>query len=156
MCWLCAFQGEPLGVKLSAFIIRHVGIMDMGCIAQQVSDFLLVSEPSAEGACKDTVLEHIARHMLHPRVRMAVLLRQLLDFSTLLQNTLVVSDDGICTVDKGNAELYLKVITQIMTLYKADTSGMLFADDERGKTPSSSSSTTTSLNAGATAAVNRQ
>ena len=37
-----------------------------------------------------------------------------------------------CTVDKANAELYLKVIGQIMSLYKADTTGMLFAGEEAG------------------------
>jgi len=103
----------------------------MQCIAQQVSDFLLLSEPSAQGAEKDMVHEHISRHMLHPRVRVAVMLRQLLDFSVLLQSSLVVNDSGVCTVDKSNVELYLKVIGQIMTLYKADTTGMLFADDDK-------------------------
>jgi len=141
MCWLCAFQGEPLGTKLNNFIIKYIGIMDMQCIAQQVSDFLLVSEPSAQGAEKDTVHEHISRHMLHPRVRIAVMLRQLLDFSVLLQSSLVVNDSGVCTVDKSNVELYIKVIGQIMTLYKADTSGMLFADDDK-------SAITTAINIG--------
>jgi len=114
--------------------------MDMQCIAQQVSDFLLVSEPSARGAEKDTVHEHISRHMLHPRVRVAVMLRQLLDFSVLLQSSLVVNDAGVCTVDKSNVELYLKVIGQIMTLYKADTTGMLFADDDKSAASTSTSS----------------
>ncbi len=125
-------QGEALGARLSAFIIRHVGIMDLACIAQQVSDFLLLQEPSAQGADKDTVLEHIARHMLHPKVRLAVTLRQLLDFLSLLQTNLIVSDGGgACAVDKANAELYLKVIAQVLTLYKVDTTGMLFNEDDK-------------------------
>jgi hypothetical protein len=111
----------------------HVGIMDMACIAQQVSDFLKIQEPSAAGTDKETVYEHIARHMLHPKVRLAVTLRQLLDFLSLLQTSLVVNDDGgTCAVDKGNAELYLKVIAQVLTLYKVDTTGMLFTEDEKG------------------------
>lgn len=131
MCWLCAFQGEALGSRLNTFIIRHVGIMDMGCIAQQVSDFLLTHNADAEGADAATVHAHIAGHMLHPRVRIAVLLRQLLDFSAILQTSMVINDAGVCTVEKGNAELYLKVISQITTLYKADIAGMLFADDDK-------------------------
>jgi hypothetical protein len=132
-CWLCTFQGEQLGRKLHDFIIKHIGIMDMHCISHQVSDFLVLSEPGVEGSSKEIVYEHISRHMLNPRVRMAVMLRQLLDFCALLQTSLVVNDTsaGICTVDKSNAELYLKVIGQIMTLYKADTQGMLFADDDK-------------------------
>ena len=112
------------------FIIKHIGIMDSYCIAQQVSDFLLLNEPLAQGATKEVVFEHIAKHMLHPRVRLAVMLRQLLDFCALLQTSLIVTENDVASVDKSNAELYLKVIGQIMTLYKADTSGMLFADDE--------------------------
>ena len=132
MCWLCTFQGEPLGKKLNEFIVKHIGLMDMHCISQQVSDFLLLNEPKAESAAKEHVYVHISIHMLHPRVRTAVMLRQLLDFSGLLQTSLVVNEGGLCSFDKANAELYLKVINQIMTLYKADTHGMLFADDDKG------------------------
>lgn len=130
MCWLCAYQGEQLGKRLNSFVVKHIGVIDIRCIALQVSDFLLVQEPTAEGADKDTVYEHIAKHMLHPRVRLAVMLRQLLEFSSFLQTNLVVQDGALCSIDKGNVELYLKVIGQIMGLYRADTKGMLFADDE--------------------------
>ena len=131
MCWLCTYQGEPLGARLNTFIIRHVGIMDMTCIAQQVSDFLMLNDSSAKNADPNTVHDHIARHMLHPRVRIAVLLRQLLEFSAILQTSMVVNDAGQCSIEKSNAELYLKVISQITTLYKADIAGMLFADDDK-------------------------
>lgn len=104
----------------------------MQSISKQVSDFLLLQEPLAEEATHEIVYEHVSKHMLHPRVRMAVLLRQLLEFCALLQTSLVVQDAGLCTVDKSNAELYLKVIGQIMTIYKADTQGMLFSEEDRG------------------------
>jgi hypothetical protein len=132
MCWLCTYQGETLGKKLNDFIVKHIGVMDMQSISKQVSDFLLLQEPLAEEATHEIVYEHVSKHMLHPRVRMAVLLRQLLEFCALLQTSLVVQDAGLCTVDKSNAELYLKVIGQIMTIYKADTQGMLFSEEDRG------------------------
>jgi hypothetical protein len=131
MCWLCTYQGETLGKKLNDFIVKHIGVMDMHCISRQVSDFLILSEPAAEDAGADIVYEHVSKHMLHPRVRMAVLLRQLLEFCALLQTSIVVQDAGLCTVDKSNAELYLKVIGQIMTLYKADTQCMLFSEEDK-------------------------
>ena len=139
MCWLCAFQGEALGARLTAFIVKHVGLMDLACIAQQVSDFLMLQVPDAVGADPGTIQEHINRHMLHPRVRIAVTLRQLLDFLAILQTTLVIQDAGTCTVDKSNAELYLKVIEKVLALYRVDTVGMMFVDD----TPANSSGTTT-------------
>ena len=124
-----------MGKKLNEFIIKHIGLMDLHCIAQQVSDFLLINEKDALNASKDDVYMHISVHMLHPRVRTAVMLRQLLDFAGLLQTSLVVNEGGVCSFDKANAELYLKVINQIMTLYKADTHSMLFSEEEKTKVP---------------------
>ncbi len=132
MCWLCTYQSETLGIKLNAFIVKHIGVMSIETISAQVSDFLLIKEPEAEGADPAHVQEHVQRHVLHPRVRIAVMLRQLLDFASLLQTSLVLTEGGAVIVDKPNAELYLKCINQIMTLYKADISGMIFSDDERG------------------------
>ena len=129
MCWLCAYQGEALGARLTTFIVRHVGLMDSRCIAQQVSDFLLLQVPEAADADVESVHEHISRHMLHPRVRIAVTLRQLLDFLSILQTSLVVTEGDACTIDKSNAELYLKVIEKVLVLYKVDTTGMMFEDD---------------------------
>ena len=131
-CWLCSYQSEPLGIKLNAFVVKHIGVMSIETISMQVSDFLLLNEPTSEGANPLEVQEHVQRHMLHPRVRFAVLLRQLLDFAALLQKSLVVMEGGTPVVDKSNAELYFKSINQILTLYKADIVGMLFSDEERG------------------------
>ncbi len=129
MCWLCSYQGNLLGRQLNDFIVKNIGYMELNCISQQVSDFVILREPDAKNISKDDVYSHIHVHMLHPKVRMAVMLRQLLEFAGLLQGSIVVRDGDMCTIDKSNAELYLKVIGQIMTLYKADPSGMVFSDD---------------------------
>ena len=131
MCWLCTYQGESLGKRLNHFIVKHIGVMDISCIARQVSDYLYLNDEKADGISVEIVHEHISKHMLHPRVRIAVMLRQLLEFSTFLQTTLVVQDSGMCTIEKSNTELYLKVIGQIMQLYRADTQGMLFTEDTK-------------------------
>lgn len=138
MCWLCTYQGEPLSVRLNEFVIQNIGFMDLSCIAQQLSDGLLLQCPTAVHADPETMRLHITEHMLHPRVRIAVLLRQLLELSSLLQHNIVVHSNGVTTVDKSNAELYLKVIGQIMTMYKADTQGMLFVDDSNTTTKKTS------------------
>jgi hypothetical protein len=89
MCWLCSYQGEALGKKLNDFIVTNIGFIDLSCISQLVSDFLLLKHPNAEGADKTHVFAHINAHMLHPKVRMAVMLRQLLELAGLLQNSIV-------------------------------------------------------------------
>ena len=123
-------HGEPAGQSMQTFITAKIGVMELKCISQQVSDYVLVHHADAEGVSPKDVYTHIVEHSLHPRVRLAVLLRQLLDLTSLVQNSIVVQDGVHCTVDKANAELYLKIIGQIMALYKADTGSMLFAGEE--------------------------
>lgn len=69
--------------------------------------------------------------MLHPKVRIAVLLRDLLEFLIVLRKNLIVTDihNDISVVDKGNVDLYLKVITHIINMYKSETSNMLFTTE---------------------------
>lgn len=129
MCWICSYQGNILGKRLNDFIVKNIGYMEINCIAQQVSDYVLLTEPEAIAATKDDVYTHIHAHMLHPKVRIAVTLRQQLEFAGLLYNNMVVREGDMCTIDKGNSELYLKVIGQILTLYKLDPNTLAFADD---------------------------
>jgi hypothetical protein len=140
MCWLCSYQGEALGKQLNDFIVLNIGFMDLNCISQQVSDFLLLKHPEAEEADKQHVFTHIHTHMLNPKVRIAVMLRQLLELAGLLQNNIVVQDGDSSTIEKSNAELYLKIVSQIMTLYKMDPNGMIFAEDMSTATMTSSGS----------------
>lgn len=69
--------------------------------------------------------------MLHPKVRIAVLLRDLLEFLIVLRKNLIVTDihNDISVVDKGNVDLYLKVITHIINMYKSETCNMLFTTE---------------------------
>ena len=64
--------------------------MQVRCIAQQVSDYVLLQHEDAEGVTPADVQRHIVEHSLHPRVRLAVLLRQLLDLTSLIQSSIVV------------------------------------------------------------------
>ena len=91
-CWLCSMQGEVLGARMQEFIIKNIGFMDLHCISQQVSDFILVQHGGAVGADEQAVHAHIMRHVLHPRVRLAVMLRQLLELANLLQGNILVRE----------------------------------------------------------------
>lgn len=55
------------------------------------------------GAMPLDVERHIKKHILHPKVRMAVLIKELLEFQDHLHNNLVVEDTatGLTAVDKG-------------------------------------------------------
>ena len=63
MCWLCSYQGDELGKQLNEFIVQNIGFMEMNCISQQVSDFLLIKVPSADKASKDDIFTHSRAHV---------------------------------------------------------------------------------------------
>jgi hypothetical protein len=143
-CWMCLYQSDDEAKRLTEFIVRSVGYIDVFNISAQVSSFIHTRYKNAVdangklvpvvGADPPDVDRHIRKHILHPKVRIAVIIKELLEFQDHLHKNLVVEDvaTGLTAVDKGNVELYLKVIAQITTLYKAETSTMLFGAEEGG------------------------
>lgn len=131
-CWLCEKQGDPLSKKMNDFIVANIGYMDIHCIACQIADYLCIQQPNcgAEGGDEASIYCHIISHILHPKVRLAVMLRQLLELHAVLQNSIIVRDGPNVTLDKGNVDLYLKVQGQIIGLYKSETQGMMFATED--------------------------
>ena len=141
-CWMCVYQSDDEAKRLMEFIVRSVGYIDVFNVSAQVSAFIHTRYQGAtdaqgnvvtlEGAAPADVERHICKHILHPRVRIAVIIKDLLEFLDHLHKNLIVEDvsTGLTAVDKGNVDLYLKVISQITTLYKAETTTMLFGADE--------------------------
>jgi hypothetical protein len=76
----------------------------------------------------DEVLLHIQKHVLHPAVRVAQILRSLLDLAEMLQGMAVgQGEDGTPLIDVRTVTVYLKVVAEIMQIYKtADVTKMLF------------------------------
>jgi len=112
-----------------SFIVEQVHTMEAQEMAQHMHEHLKDSFPHKEPPTVEDVLTHIQRHMLHPNVRVAQILRNLLDLAEMLQE-LVVSraDDGTPLIDVRTVTVYLKVVGEIMQIYKtADLSKMLFA-----------------------------
>jgi hypothetical protein len=78
----------------------------------------------------EEIVVHIRKHVLHPSLRVAQILRNLLDLAETLQEMVVSrGDDGLPLIDVRTVTVYLKVVSEIMQIYKtADISKMLFAD----------------------------
>eukprot|EP00961_Rhodomonas_salina_P293154 3933519-Rhodomonas_salina.1 len=141
-CWMCMYQNDDEAKRLMEFIVKSIGYIDTFNISSQVSGFIFSRYQDATdnssvkigllGATPQDVEKHIKKHILHPKVRIAIMLKELLEFQDHLHKNLIVEDvaTGITAVDKGNVDLYLKVISQISTLYKADTTAMLFGSEE--------------------------
>lgn len=95
-------------------------------LASQVASSVFEEEPPTQ----EEILNHIQKHVLHPTVRVAQILRNLLNLADTLQELVVSrSDDGLPLIDVRTVTVYLKVVSEIMQIYKtADMSKMLFVD----------------------------
>ena len=138
VCWLCRNCTTDDVKTFHSFMVEKAHSVDAREMAAHMREHLeeaqkangdMVDEelPSAED-----IETHIKRHVLHPSVRVAQILRNLLELADTLQE--LVSgrgEDGLPLVDVRTVTVYLKVISEIMQIYKtADLSKMLFADLE--------------------------
>jgi hypothetical protein len=111
-CWLCTFQVDEEAKRLMEFIVRSVGYIDIQNVSSQVSVFIHTRFKDAvdsdgapiqlEGASPQDVETHIRKHVLHPKIRICVLIQELLEFQDHLRKNLVIEDSmtGMTAVDK--------------------------------------------------------
>jgi len=137
-CWLCRNCTSDDVKTFHAYMIEKAHSVDAHEMAAHMRDHLEAQR--MQGECGDDeelpsaedIQVHIKRHVLHPAVRVAQILRNLLDLADTLQE--LVSgrgEDGLPLVDVRTVTVYLKVISEIMQIYKtADLSKMLFAELE--------------------------
>lgn len=127
-CWLCTFSGCNVAKRILEFVSANAGTMDPVILADQIKREVRRYYPHAIGIERGSVLRHMREHILLPNVRMASIVRSLIGLAETLRGTLHQIDDdtGDVMVDVKNAELYLKVINQIHSVYKTDGTRMLF------------------------------
>lgn len=136
-CWLCRNCTTEEVRSFHAFMVEKAHCVDAQEMAAHMREHLEAQKMSSLMETEDVptaedIQVHIKRHVLHPAVRVAQILRNLLDLADTLQE--LVSgrgEDGLPLVDVRTVTVYLKVIAEIMQIYKtADLSKMLFADLE--------------------------
>lgn len=128
-CWLCTFSSTRVAKQIAAFVSSSAGTMDPAIMADQIKRLVLAKYPHALGIGRMTVLRHLREHVLLPNVRMAGIVRSLITLAETLRCTLQQIDDetGEVMIDIKNTELYLKVVSQIHSVYRTDGSKMLFS-----------------------------
>jgi hypothetical protein len=134
-CWLCEFSDDPVARSLSRFITDQAVIMGPELMAERVHETLIEKCPMAEGIGLDEVREHIMVHTLCPSVRVACILRSLLKLTDKLEGitTSVDPETGQTVVEAKNVTVYLKVVSEVMQMYRTGEVGrMLFAQETRG------------------------
>ncbi len=134
-CWMCENCTSEDVKNFHSFLVERSHSVEPRAMAVHLHEHLTAQQALAsvlEDAPPglDEILTHIRKHVLHPSVRVAQILRNLLELADTLQE-LVVSraDDGTPLIDVRTVTVYLKVVSEIMQIYKtADMSKMLFAD----------------------------
>lgn len=132
-CWLCEFSDDPVARALTRYMNEQSITMGPDLLAERVHESLAESCPMAEGIGLEQVREHIASHMLQPGVRVACVMRSLLKLVTKLESTTVTvdPDTGETVVDGKSLSAYLKVISEVMTMYRTgEVSRLMFAPQE--------------------------
>ena len=90
-------------------------------------------EPEPDMPSTDEIYAHLSLHVLHPTVRIAHALRGLVELSETLKDLTVTrgEENENPLVDVRTVTMYLKVISEIMQVYRsADPSKMLFGGAE--------------------------
>jgi len=128
-CWLCEYSMDPLAQQISKYMIENAGAMGPTQMAICIHEKLVQTDPDAEGIGLDDILEHINSHTLNPSVRISTMMRNLLDLSDKLSTMLIVREGSQIMVEKQNVSIYLKVVNEIMQMYKtSEPNKLLFAD----------------------------
>ena len=124
------FNDDEACQRVQRLIIEKAPCMGTDELAHTVEQILAATHEQQEGTDAATVREHITQHMLHPSVRVAGILRSLLDLLNRLQGILMDSDDdGNAVIDAKNVAVYLKVVAEVMQVYKTgDASRLMFSD----------------------------
>jgi hypothetical protein len=135
-CWLCEYSDDPVARSLTQFMAEQAVTMGPELMADRVHEALVESCPMAEGIGLDEVREHIGSHMLHPGVRVACIMRSLLKLSDKLEGITTSYDPetGQTVVEGKNVAVYLKVISEVMKMYRTgEVSRLLFAPPNESK-----------------------
>lgn len=133
-CWLCEYSDDPIAKSLTRFITDQAVTMGPELMAERVHESLVEKCPMSDGIGLDEVREHIMVHTLCPSVRVACIMRSLLKLTDKLEGIAITQDPetGQTVVEGRNITLYLKVVSEVMQMYRTgEVSRLLFAQETR-------------------------
>lgn len=134
-CFLCDYCTSNEVKFVSSFISDNIANMDVMCMAKQIQCYILEKRPEfsqgSHGLEVVSIRKHIRQHMLSPTVRIADMMRHLLNLLESMRGNLerVDEETGESSADRSNIDIYLKVVTKVLDMYKmSETNKMLFAN----------------------------
>jgi hypothetical protein len=133
-CWLCEYSDDPIARSLTRFMTEQAVNMGPELMAERVHETLVDKCPMSDGIGLQEVREHIMVHTLYPSVRVACIMRSLLKLVDKLEGitTFVDPETGQTVVEGRNMTMYLKVISEVMQMYRTgEVSRLMFAQESK-------------------------
>lgn len=133
-CWLCTNSTNETSRKMNQFIMQNIATIGVDAMSGMINKHLEEMHPGVSGISKTDIKDHIQKgHSLSPLLQISHILRSLLEIRDTLQGMLIIeNEDGVKTVDARCMSIYLKVITEIMQIYRTgDFNKLLFISDEK-------------------------
>ena len=126
-CFLCTHNIHQDAVDMNQFVHENIGIMCTDVLAREVHKCLQERQKD-DAPTYETIRRHITMHTLNPTVRMGIMLRGLLDLEDKMKGELYKLDSSgqNLGLDPKMIEAYIRVQTQISSIYKCKPNKMLF------------------------------
>ena len=127
-CWLCQYQGNRSANEVVRLIMDGVSHMSMDALVAH-SKYLLDNVQQGSEVSTVEIRRHISEHMLHPRVKLAVQLQELMSMQKEIAKCCLVHDieSGERIVNPPAMKVYLSLCSQVANVYKLGEDKLLFA-----------------------------
>jgi hypothetical protein len=126
-CWLCEYQGNRTTNEVIRFIMDGIPHMALDALITQ-SKYLLDRVDVGSNCSISQIKVHVTSHMLHPRVKLALQLQEMVKMQQDVSKCCVVDDveTGGKTINPQAMKVYLTLCTQITGVYKVGEERLTF------------------------------
>jgi hypothetical protein len=126
-CWLCEYQGNRTTNEVIRFIMENIPHMALDSLITQ-SKYLLDRVDVGSNCTIAQIKMHVTSHMLHPRVKLALQLLDMVKMQQDVSKCCVVDDveQGGKTINPQAMRVYLTLCTQVTAVYKMGEDKLTF------------------------------
>ena len=126
-CWLCEYQGNRTTDEVLRFIMENIPHMTLDSLVSQSKYLLDRVDIGSDCSCTQ-IRTHIISHMLHPRIKLALQLQEMIKMQQEVSKCCVVDDldTGGKTINPQAMKVYLTLCTQITGVYKIGEDKLTF------------------------------
>jgi hypothetical protein len=127
ICWLCEYQGNRTTDEVIRFIMDGIPHMALDSLITQ-SKYLLDRVDVGSDCSVSQIRRHVTSHMLHPRIKLALQLQDMVKMQQEVSKCCVVDDveAGGKTINPQAMRVYLTLCTQVTGVYKMGEEKLTF------------------------------